>query len=208
MNPKYSTSSRRLWCLYVCCMVVGLSGVEAASRQGQPTRVLTPAVGPNRYGFMNIVFYGVVVASAVLVLVLKRHTDIIDLPVTIIACSTLLVSGAFVVFGLRLRRRAHSLSAPARRKLNSVLQALSLVLTLCTLLFLLQCVFFVSRLVRPAAPDDRSVSVAQKLVEVDKCGSVQIDYVLCQALGVWLPELVPCACMLLLMWKNVDESQM
>lgn len=160
-----------------------------------------------RYAVANLVFYGVVFAASILSLSFDESSSVIDFPVTVVASATLVVSGLFVLLGVRLRRRADSLESAARTQLVSVLRALGMVLALCTILFAVQCFFFVSRIVDLHEGPGDDQSIAQRVQE-DKCGNVTISYLWCNLLGVWLPELVPTACMLLLMWNKDDAHAM
>lgn len=92
-----------------------------------------------------------------------------------------------------MRHRARELPREARSHLDRLLRALSVVVAACTCLFILQLAVFVVRIVEYRAFGQES---AQRAFEEANCDGAQSYYSLCQSFSTWLPELVPCTCMM------------
>ena len=143
----------------------------------------------------NGVFYGLVVVITPVCLFTAVPPAMIDVPVGVMAVGALLLCLGFCYFGVRMRHRARGLGREARARLNRALYLLTFVLAVCTLLFVTRFVVFVNALRYDTWDSFQSARCPRAL-----------DPVVCVLTAIWLPELVPCACMLALMWEREGMS--
>lgn len=100
------------------------------------------------------------------------------------AASSLAISLGLVIFGHRVRVLANELDPPTRTRVKAALVTLTAVMTVCIVSFLVELGVDVYTL------GDSSVA---------DC-ALDLTSPLCSIASMWVPELLPCACMLYLQW--------
>ena len=123
-----------------------------------------------------------------------------------------------------MRRRARGLSTESRAGLQRAIVHLSVALSVCTLLFLARLYIIVLAVNAPALQVCLRASAAEGEGEGGRGGEggrpsqtqrlcaqamrcpPGLSMTLCMLLSVYLPELVPCGCMVVLMWEGGDGA--